>query len=322
MLKQLLISLFIIFDAGVITAQVNLVSNPSFEQYTGCPDYWAQINYTVAWTAYKGSPDYYNICGAVDSFSVPQNFIGYQLPASGNAYCGVILYDKANFGNDEIIGTNLTTPLQIGTKYFVSFKSVLKYNNPFDICCGQNKMGVKFSTISYNISSPPTQNNFAHVYSSAVISDTSNWTQVFGSFVSDSTYTNVMLGNFFDNATTTINDIQPANNSSYYFIDDICVSTDSLYASNYIYTEVPEIQSSKIFIYPNPSSEFIKIYSEKFKDAFLVKIYNTLGQEVFSVSSNNNEPIDISKFNNSILLIKVIYHSHEYFSKIIKTEKP
>ncbi|MBL0330259.1 MAG: T9SS type A sorting domain-containing protein [Bacteroidetes bacterium] len=320
-MKKLLFYFFVLFTV-MMKAQVNLVPNPSFEQYTGCPDYWDQINYTLDWTAYKGSPDYYNICGAVDSFSVPQNFIGYQLPASGSAYCGVILYDKANFGNDELIGANLTAPLLIGTKYFVSFKSVLKYNNPFDICCGQNKMGVKFSTMSYNISSPPIQNNFAHVYSSAVISDTSNWTQVFGSFVSDSMYTNVMLGNFFDNASTTINDIQPANNSSYYFIDDICVSTDSLYALNYIYTDVPEIESSKIFIYPNPTSEFIKISSEKFKDAFSVKIYNTLGQEVYSVNSNNNEPIDISKFNNSILLIKVIYNNQEYFSKIIKTEKP
>lgn len=320
-MKKLVLS-FCIFLTVAGMAQVNLVQNPSFEDYSACPNYWAQINYSNNWQAYKGSPDYYNVCGAVDSFSVPQNFIGNQLPASGNAYCGVILYDKANFGNDEIIGTNLTSSLLIGTKYFVSFKAVLKYNNPFDICCAHNKFGVKFSTVAYTISSPPPQNNFAHVYSNTVIADTTNWTQIAGSFIADSAYSKIMLGNFFDNVSLTINDIQPANNSSYYFIDDICVSTDSIYAYNYVYTDVPEIQLNSILVYPNPTSDFIKIFSSKFTTPFQVTISNLLGQEVYSSFVTNDEPIDVSNFDNSIFLVKVIHKNQIFLSKIIKTAKP
>lgn len=319
-MKKLLVFLFVSLSLFV-KAQINLVSNPSFEQFTECPDYWGQIDYCNEWLALKGSPDYFNVCGAFGSFAVPQNLIGNQLPASGGAYIGVILYDEANFGNDELIGSNLIVPLAIGTRYFVSFKAVFKYNNPFDICCAQNKIGIKFSTVSHNISSPPLQNNFAHVYSNIVTDDTTNWTQIAGSFISDSAYTNIMLGNFFGNDSLIISDFQSNNNSSYYFLDDICVSTDSLYANNYVYTEVLEYQLGKVSVYPNPTIDIIKVYSSHFLEPFQVKINNLLGQEIFSSTSTNDAPIDISGCEDSILILNVIYNDQTYALKIIKTAK-
>ena len=38
------------------------------------------------------------------------------------------------------------------------------------------------------------------VYSNTVSMDTLNWTRVFGSFVADSAYTHILLGNFFADA--------------------------------------------------------------------------------------------------------------------------
>ena len=95
----------------------NLVKNPSFEQFIMCPNDWDQIDRAIGWQAYKDSPDYYNTCASVDACSVPKNYIGYQYPASGNAYAGLILYVKSGLGNYEMMGAQLVQALQIGVKY-------------------------------------------------------------------------------------------------------------------------------------------------------------------------------------------------------------
>lgn len=299
----------------------NLVPNPSFEDYSLCPDNWAQIDRVDNWEAYKGSPDYFNSCEPTNSFSTPQNLMGNQIPVSGNSYTGLILYSKVISNGDEIIGTQLTQNLQIGIKYYLSFKIILKYNNAFSVCCGNNKIGAKFSTQSYSTPNPPSINNSAHIWTDSIITDTLNWTQVFGSFVADSSYSNLMIGNFFSNANIDTNDLVGSGEFSYYFFDDVCVSTDSSFCANYIYTGIEDKSiESNINIYPNPANNYFNVNNKDSNNPINIKIYNTLGQELF-VLNNVSEPliqIDISEYTTNLLFIKIESKNKSFTYKLLK----
>jgi len=96
--------------------------------------------------------------------------------------------------------------------------------------CAINKIGVLFTNVFYGdttVIPAPVMNNFAHVYTSVIITNTTSWTAISGSFVSNSAYQYILVGNFFDDANTDTTILSGSVCASYYFIDDICVSTDS-----------------------------------------------------------------------------------------------
>ncbi len=187
-------------------AQQNLVPNPSFEEYTVCPTGSGQIYFAKEWSAFRGSPDYFNSCSPTSSYySVPSNALGYQQAASGNAYVGIICFVSSVFGR-EIIANSLIAPLSVGQKYFITF-NVSKANDASVVGYSINKIGAKFSTV---IHTNVNINNKAHVYTNSVVSDTLNWTKITGSFVADSAYKYIMIGNFFDDANTTVVNNSPS----------------------------------------------------------------------------------------------------------------
>lgn len=315
-MKKIVAVVYVLF-AGQGIAQVNLVTNPGFELFSSCPNNWYQIGLATGWEAWKGSPDYYNSCGATDSFDVPQNLIGNQAAASGNAYCGVILYDKSNNGNDEMIATGLSQSLSVGIKYFVSFKVVWKYNNPYAICCSQDKIGVRFSTAQYSQMNPPAQNNTAHIYSNSIVSDTSDWTTIFGSFIADSTYSFLVLGNFFDSANVAINDQFPANNSSYYFLDDVCVSTDSLLAADFSTGISLNIDAKEFEVWPNPASQSCYISTPNNSNQFDIRIYNSVGELVFIEENRWEHTLELQGIDKGLLLIEITSDNQTFLYKLL-----
>ncbi|MCF0206400.1 MAG: T9SS type A sorting domain-containing protein, partial [Bacteroidales bacterium] len=71
---------------------------------------------------------------------------------------------------------------------------------------------------------------------------------------------------------------------------------------NTIVTEIPQTNSAEFEVYPNPASDFVSIKCESEN----IKIFNNLGQIVYSVSANSNETIvDLAAFENGIYYIKV-----------------
>ena len=87
----------------------SLITNPSFEQMTSCPNQTGQIELATGWKqATGGTPDYFNCnykWSAADS-------VGIQA-AQGTGYAGA-LYTP---GWKEYLGTCLSTPLVAGTAY-------------------------------------------------------------------------------------------------------------------------------------------------------------------------------------------------------------
>src|ERR1017187_6258780 len=70
-------------------AQINLVQNGSFEQFTHCINTNGEVDSCIGWHAIKNSPDYFNSCTNYFGATVPYNYCGYQEPFEGHAYMGL-----------------------------------------------------------------------------------------------------------------------------------------------------------------------------------------------------------------------------------------
>ncbi len=276
----------------------NLAPNPSFEDTIQCPISLSDYGSVVSWSSYSESVDYYNTCNTdpFPSCGVPSNWYGYQNPKTGNAYYGMLTY-VGNSSYREIIGGQLTSSLVIGQKYFASM-NVCSANITIESGYGANKLGFRFTNKAYSITNPIPINNFAHIYSNNIVTDTLNWTKLFGSFKADSAYGFVAIGNFFDSANTdTIGWCNCGTQSAYYYIDDICISTDSLYALNYI--GINELNFSSTYkIYPNPMHQTATLeFDNPTKLNCTFSLHDLHGQLVKKITNISTDNIKIERQN-------------------------
>ena len=283
----------------------NLVLNPSFENYTSCPTGSTNdISKAIGWSSYNQTPDYFNLCSssASNGVGIPSNWAGHQFSHTGNAYSGIIIFDKAGFYR-EAIGSQLAMPLIIGQKYYVSFYTCLTIKTPNNAFAANN-LGAKFTNSTYSANAPNqiSSNNTAQMSCNTTITDTTNWVQVTGSFIADSTYQYIAIGNFFDDAHT---DTSRRENMTlpiyaYYYIDDVCVSTDSVYANTWATGIKSHTESEQISIYPNPAQNSLHITISNDQTAE-IKIYDVLGKEVINTKT---QEIDVSSLQNGIYFIQ------------------
>lgn len=284
--------------------------NGSFEEMVNCaqigtcPIDIGEVCVIKDWPWSLYSPDYYNRCNTNGSVSIPQNFIGNQEALPGNdGYIG--LYSLEGQGapdGREFIGAKLKDSLIIGQKYFAALKVSLADCMP----CGTNKVGVLFSTDTLKYSWPIQLPNHAQIFSANVISDKTNWTLISGSFIADSFYKYVFLGNFFDDSH--INSMVVNNNPcvgfggsycySYYYIDDVCVSTDSMTCNTPVGIQEPK-QNEQVSIYPNPFSNQLSLVVPNNEEATLC-VYDILGQQVLQNTFINSSTLSTAQLARGI----------------------
>ncbi len=215
--------LFLMFSLNIFAQ--NLVPNPSFEEYYSCPDGISQIDSAIGWKQYRPTVDFFHSCSSYPNISVPYQVENYQCAATGNAFCGFWAYNSTISNLREYVGRQLSTLLIPGQKYYVNFKVNLGWSAK----CGINNLGVLFSTIPYNSSNWAPITNFAHIFTPLIIIDTTNWINISGSFLADSMYQYIIIGNFFDDINTDTINLDTSNIClAYYFVDDVCVSNDSI----------------------------------------------------------------------------------------------
>ncbi|MFN8287382.1 MAG: T9SS type A sorting domain-containing protein [Chitinophagales bacterium] len=135
-----------------------------------------------------------------------------------------------------------------------------------------------------------------------------NWVEVSGSFVADSNYQFLSIGDFFKNDSTDILILpnQPLYNNlgSYYYVDDVYVGEDEP-------NEIKEANERVIAIYPNPASEFVTLdygFTNWTKGDIELQIVNSIGQTVYGQqlpSYSAFQKIDVSHFANGVYLVTI-----------------
>lgn len=313
--------LFFLFQAHFLFAQ-NMVPNNSFENFTQCPNDQAQINFATGWVSFGNTPDYFNSCATDTSWafhwSVPINWSGSQPAAEGNAYVGIFTKQLPTNNVREYIGVKLSDTLQMGKRYVVSFKLSMGFGGLLDINCASNNIGVLFSTAPFYYSeSTSFIKNFAHIYSGNINSDTANWITVSGTIISDSAYQYIVIGNFFDDNTTSsikFYDNGYSECAAYYYIDDVWVLEEDTINSN----NSKELEK-KITIYPNPVGCIVNIEVEDvyFYNAH-IGIYDLFGIMKHETSLLNNKvSIPLCQYPSGVYILDISTQNVHLYKKLI-----
>lgn len=218
----------------------NMVFNPSFEEYTKCPERIEALGVmreVVAWWQPSGgSSDYFNACGGREC-GVPRNKLGFQAAHTGGAYCGIYCSQE---GYREYLQTELKAPLQEGKRYRVSFWVSLADKSPHAIgtlgaLLSRTQLGDSTSDILMNretrvIDGVGTQ-TIAIPYTPQVVNpadsildNSKKWTEVSGDFTAEGGERFLTIGNFFSfnksHVSPTLNEQTPLR-GAYYYIDDV-----------------------------------------------------------------------------------------------------
>ncbi len=169
-----------------------------------------------------GSADYFNRCSARDC-AVPQNKLGYQLPHSGDGYCGIYC-SKDEYR--EYLQTQLREPLCPGCRYRVSFHVSLSENSTSAV----SSIGALFTaeriadsgrgiflqkshlSLGTLVSQTISTNYAPQVVSNHTLDDTAGWMEISGEFVASGGEEFLTIGNF--NNVTLVSRAKKTNDTS------------------------------------------------------------------------------------------------------------
>jgi hypothetical protein len=244
MIRSIIITIVFTCVYAIAYTQVNFVKNPSFEEYSLCPDDWNQVYLTKNWrnatdSAMNVGMEFYHTCGNLSldvALHVPDNSSFWQNPRTGQGIVGAhFLYDKSSispppfplpFNYRDYLQSHLNTKLINGKTYCVSFWVNLAEASGM----GQNRIGAYLDNGAINLIADTAGEEITsiipQVFTNTIIKDTMNWVKIEGSFVATGNETYITLGNFFKNAdisTTVTNYRSVGQQYSYYLIDDVSV---------------------------------------------------------------------------------------------------
>jgi len=238
----------------------NLILNGGFESYNACPQFLDNLSNVNNCINFGGTCDYYNACLNGEGYStIPNNSFGYQYALEGNGYVGLSNLEL-NSDYRELVGIELSESLIIGEEYFVSFYVSPAYTFESSYALFTNNIGIKFA-ISGVQDSTYLMNGQDVAHAESVISDTSLWIQVKGSFIADAAYDLAVIGNFHSNDDTDYEQEFFYEIISYQYIDDVRVSNDSAYAWEPL--SIAETEADLWKVFNSMNGEGISIYSRE-----------------------------------------------------------
>jgi hypothetical protein len=211
-----------------VSAQVNVVSNPSFELYDTCPYWVAQINFASGWfqpnnPGVYGSTDYFNSCSGNNISSVPVNVCGFQPAHTGQGYCGLgmVVQLSWNDGREYVEGT-LTQALDSNKHYCISFYSSLSNNSELSTA-----IGIKLTNDSllYSSSTYQTMGVVPQIVITDVIAleDTFGWIESHSLYLANGGERYLTMGSFWNQPFLVYDCYGPSCGVAYYYIDDVSV---------------------------------------------------------------------------------------------------
>lgn len=188
-----------------------------------------------------------------------------------------------------------------------------------NIAIASDKLGANFYTVSFDSCCLPSLGVNTVLYADSIIIDTTNWVKIQGSFIADSAYNYLSIGNFFTDVQTDTMNLAPYPYQAYYYIDDVCVTTDSLY--NDTWTSINESIDNPegVRVFPNPTFDILYIESKaKISSYRLFTLQGSLiaaGDHIFSNSLN----INLSGFSIGAYIIQINTSIGSHNHKIILT---
>ena len=214
----------LIFTYSKLSAQTNLVLNPSLELYDSCPYNFSQINFASNWfqpLQPSGSTDYFNWCTSSSNVSTPINFFGYQVPKTGIAFGGFGVHSLSP-NQREYIEVGLQASLQGGNRYCVSFYVSLADNSKYAI----NSMGLFFSNDSLFSSNFLYINQTPQILNAnGILMDTLNWILISGTYIASGGERFITIGNFENDSNTQLDSVNLGGYPwAYYYIDDVSIT--------------------------------------------------------------------------------------------------
>jgi len=276
------------FVAFIRCEAQNLVPNPGFEETDSCT-FGLGLGALHHWYSAYFTPDHLQSCQPYGTGNgLPLNIFTFQYPFDGNSCAGIFTYD-ASSGQEwrEWLMVPLLDAMVPGQTYYCSFRANAAFGgsevNPTNRLASNN-LGMLFTTYDrpWNWGDPyPAALNEAHILKPNILSDTVNWTLVSGSFVADSAYTYLMIGNFFSNVLTdTIHfapDVPEWAMYSYALVDAVCVSPEPKGCE--LGQGVEELAGAVPYVYPNPAKDVLVIGNGAGSDAVVLDM---LGRRVWS----------------------------------------
>lgn len=305
------------------SAQYNLVQNHSFEEADSCLAGLAFTPGPTHWFVAGGSPDHMMRCvPAGSSNAVPWNLFTYQEPQDGDAYLG--LYTRSNPYWMEHAISQLSESMVVGDAYDVSFYANAGFggnaNYPL-IWLATNKIGVLFTTQPrYWVDGDPLPipPNYAHVYHPEIISDTVGWTHVSETFVADSAYQYLIIGNHFDNANTdTLHLGTPGSTvawfpRAYTLVDNVSVSRNT--------TGIAEGSMVGIRMYPNPAVDELSI--SHLPMGSMLTIHDALGRRIWeSGITDGVKTLDVASWARGTYVLRVQANGRHAMFKFVLIDR-
>ena len=277
----------------------NLIQNPSFEDFSGCPTSYAQIDSALFWTsASEGSPDYFNACTTFDLYDVPANTFGNQVPKTGQSYAGLLLWTDVSGEWREYIEVQLSEPLVPRACYhfemFVNLGESSSYTT--------HDIGVYFSNtlVSFN-------NHIALPFIPQINNSTGNsfnfldWTKVSGDYTANGGESYLTIGNFKDNATMdkTFIDFNYVVRLLYCYVDD--VSLVSCVKSSVGEADLSENHC----FYPNPFEDKLVFLNES-NAPTTITIYDISARKVIHQHALGSTTFNTEKLDKGVYIYKIL----------------
>jgi len=281
--------------AFFLSAQPNLVPNPSFESDTACPTSLSQLEYTGNWyQPNTASSDYFHACNTGLYYSVPTNIFGAQHAVNnGQAYAGAYVYTGLNQDYREYMQTKLTNTLVAGQKYYLSFYVCLSESSEL----ATDDIGAYLSVSSFSFSTN-TALNFTPQVSNAqgqVLSDTAVWRQITGMFTATGGERYITIGNFKNDLQTTTQPVSSMVTNfayAYYYVDAVCLSQSAATCGFTSTVGVTHYKMDSPSFYYNRESE--KLIFKNSAANKTVKLFDMFGSEIKSVKLEAPYELDTS----------------------------
>lgn len=301
----------VLFLVSSICHAQNLVPNGDFEIYGAVPCGWtgsasAFSAATSGWTSpTNGTPDIHSTlisqsCSNFHPHSTYSCNNGSQVPYSGNIFSGFYT-NVMGTPNREYIQAQLSSPMSPGLAYYVQFYVSLGEESAF----ATNNIGVWFSTAATNVPIITELGYTPQVLFTNVITDTANWVLLTDTIIPTQAYQYIIIGNFFNDSATTAVNVNPLAcwARSYYYCDDVCISTNPLSCSSSIGVN-ENLNEKEINVFPNPFSDNLNIETNN-PGLLEIIVYDITSRIIVQQQFTGSVSLNTSQFSKGIYLYEV-----------------